>query len=223
MKGNIYYVYAYLRAKDSANGKAGTPYYIGKGNGRRAFDKCRIPPCPSDRNRVQFIVEGVSESNAFQIEVLFIHLHGRIDIGTGYLRNRTNGGDGASGYKQSEETKIKRANSNRGKKRTEEFKDKLRGKSRPEEVRLRIKVALIGKKHSPETLDKIKEKRRAAVITPEWRKKMSEAQYRRHGREPVVKDFHGIPPKSRTKHSSLSTGSTYCGAIQDHNLVIAQE
>jgi len=26
----IYYVYFYLRSKDSQNGKAGTPYYIGK-------------------------------------------------------------------------------------------------------------------------------------------------------------------------------------------------
>ena len=33
----IYYVYAYLRSKDSPNAKAGTPYYIGKGT--KATDK----------------------------------------------------------------------------------------------------------------------------------------------------------------------------------------
>jgi hypothetical protein len=34
----IYYVYAYLRDKDSATAKAGTPYYIGKGHEDRAYD-----------------------------------------------------------------------------------------------------------------------------------------------------------------------------------------
>lgn len=27
---NIYYVYAYIRSKDSETARAGTPYYIGK-------------------------------------------------------------------------------------------------------------------------------------------------------------------------------------------------
>jgi hypothetical protein len=42
----IYYVYAYLRTKDSKTAKAGTPYYIEKGKDKRAYDLNRTVSVP---------------------------------------------------------------------------------------------------------------------------------------------------------------------------------
>lgn len=35
----IYYVYAYLREKDSDTASTGSPYYIGKGKNKRAWER----------------------------------------------------------------------------------------------------------------------------------------------------------------------------------------
>ena len=49
----IYYVYAYLRNKDSATAKAGTPYYIGKGKGTRYKNGHRVP-VPKDQTHIVY-------------------------------------------------------------------------------------------------------------------------------------------------------------------------
>ena len=94
---NKFYVYQYVRKNNSKNGLTGTPYYIGKGTQHRAFRKHSCINIPTETERIQIISKNMNEADAFQLEMLLIHLHGRIDRKTGYLRNRTDGGEGVVG------------------------------------------------------------------------------------------------------------------------------
>lgn len=93
----IYYVYAYLRTKDSKIAKAGTPYYIGKGKGIRAFKKRDFKPI--DNRYIVILEKNLTELGAFALERRMINWYGRVDNGTGILRNLTDGGEGTSGCK----------------------------------------------------------------------------------------------------------------------------
>jgi hypothetical protein len=96
----IYYVYAYLRKKDN------TPYYIGKGKKNRAYGKNhRIKP-PKDKSKIVFYQTNLLEIDAFKLEIAYIKLFGRKDIGTGILRNITDGGEGHSNPSNETRNKI---------------------------------------------------------------------------------------------------------------------
>lgn len=91
---NIYYVYQYLRTD-------GSPYYIGKGCRKRAWDK-RRRYYPGDASRVKILKENLTEQEAWDLEIELIAKYGRKDLGTGILYNQTDGGEGSSGLKHTD-------------------------------------------------------------------------------------------------------------------------
>jgi|LauGreDrversion4_2_1035121.scaffolds.fasta_scaffold684100_1 hypothetical protein len=139
MTDRIYYTYAYLR-------EDGTPYYIGRGKGRRAFDithRIKVPP----KGRVLILKQNLTYEEASEHEIYMIAVLGRKDLGTGILRNLTNGGEGRPGPKpQDEVEKIRKSNT---------------GKVIPDEVRRKISKAKTG---VPVHSDEEKEKRRLRLI-----------------------------------------------------------
>jgi len=79
-----------------------------------------------------------SEAEAFEVEMFLISYYGRKDLGTGCLRNLTDGGDGASGYKHTPETSLKMTAAQKG-------NTKTRGKKKSPEIRLNMSLAQLGK------------------------------------------------------------------------------
>jgi hypothetical protein len=156
-----YYVYEYLRADN-------TPYYIGKGRKDRAFKKQghTVPLPPKDR--IRFIAENLKEQEAKDLEIELIAKYGRKDLGTGILRNMTNGGEGSSGRIATKKM-IKKLKEARAKQiTTEETRERMRkshtGRVHSEETRQKMAKSALGKKKSLETIQRIKEARKKQVI-----------------------------------------------------------
>ena len=130
----MYYTYAYLR-------EDGTPYYIGKGKGNRAYRSDMRKGCgkPKDKSRILILKRFENEEDAFKHEIYMIAVLGRKDLGTGILRNLTNGGEGVSGstWENSEEFSQKTS-------------ERFLGVPKTLEHRRKISKALKGKKQSAE-------------------------------------------------------------------------
>ena len=182
------YVYRHIRLDKNE------PFYIGIGgdnNYQRAYSK-------NSRNifwqrvvkktnyNVDILLDNLTKDEAKEKEIEFISLYGKKINKTGTLVNISNGGEGAAGYKHTEEAKRKIAESNKFKDyakmdksymQTKEYKDKvsknntgrIMPKSMREKTSLRmkgqvfsvehkekLKIAITGIKRSDETKEKMK-------------------------------------------------------------------
>lgn len=227
-----YYVYSYLRAD-------GTPYYIGKGSGNRAWSKGKGEVGkPKDPNRIIIVEKNLTLTGSLAIERRLIAWYGRIDLGSGILRNQTDGGDGGrgavAGNKLSEKTKQKISAAHTGKKKkpmSEDSKRKLSismkgknlGKTRSAEVRVQQSLRLIGKKRSPhsaETKEKLRKFNLGKSVGPmneEQKRKISNSlkgrERSKEHRENLSKALKGRTPSASERESylkAMEAGKTTC-------------
>lgn len=108
----MFYVYLHITLDDK------TPFYVGKGNGKRAYVK-------SHRSRhwnnivtkhgyeIVLLEENLTEEQSLIKEKEYIFKYGRRDLKTGTLVNFTDGGEGTVGRTVSNKTRAAVANANK--------------------------------------------------------------------------------------------------------------
>ena len=168
---NNFYVYMYLRCVASQHGPAGSPYYVGKGKGKRAWDiRAHHVGVPRRPECISIVCQNLTEEDAYAEERRLVIEYGRIDSGTGCLRNRTEGGRGPLRRLCSPDTREKMSKTRTGKSLTHKTIAKLRvamsQKRSPlsDEHRKTLSVVKKGKpsprkgsKHSEESILKMRE------------------------------------------------------------------
>jgi hypothetical protein len=159
-----FYTYLWLR-------EDGTPYYVGKGKGNRAYKSHTHHRPPKDSSRI-LIQEFPSEADAFAAEIFLIAYYGRRDTGAGLLKNRSDGGEGPTGSIAVSE-RMKRLNVD------PEFRKKQLAGTDPKYPWLRLCI-------TPERNKKVSESNKGRIFTPEHCRHLSEGKI-------------GIPFKNRGK------------------------
>lgn len=169
MSDKKFYVYVHRYATGP---KEGQVFYVGKGDGRRAFVK-------GGRNikwsrivkkygySVDICQSEMDEYDAFTLEMWLIAKYRNFGHD---LANMTDGGEGASGCARSEYTRKKIGDKNRGNKHTNETKDAIRS-------------AMLGRKYSDNTLEKMAAAKRGVRKTRSHIEKVIKAKSK-----PVIND-----------------------------------
>jgi hypothetical protein len=153
----IFYTYLWLR-------EDGTPYYVGKGCGCRAFKsqgrRQNVHP-PADKSRV-LIQDFLCEQDAFAAEIFLISYYGRKDLGTGCLVNLTEGGEGASGHVPSLAARQNMSAAQMGRKH-------------PDSVRQKMSLSGKGRIFTKEHLQNLSRAHRGFALSEEHKQKISQS------------------------------------------------
>ena len=217
----MFYTYLHLRESDSQ------PFYIGKGKGRRAW--AHVGRNVHWKNvvakhglKVEICAEWKCEKEAFEHEKFLISCFK--DIGF-KLVNLTDGGEGASGYKQTPEAIAKTVAAHKGAKRSSEVKKNISlskigkpGPKKSDETKAKISEANKGKKLNANQITGLKKpksedhKKKLSIAnigktaTLETKKKQSEAHsalwLSESHRQKMVKALTGIKKPNFAKAMS---------------------
>ena len=202
-ESRIYYVYEHIRLDNM------TCFYVGKGKGDRAYEINRNDFHDNISNSyghaVVIVKDNLNEKEAFELErdtiedYIFTFGYG-IDIdgyknreNNEFLTNLTFGGEGFSGRKHSEETKLKMSESQKGKHLSDESKLKMseaqKGENNP----------MYGKHHSEETKLKMSESQKGKHHSDEAKRKNSEAH--KGEKNPMYGKHHSDESKLKMSES----------------------
>jgi hypothetical protein len=140
---NNHYIYFHI------NLVSNEVFYVGKGKGRRAWSKDKrsyhwYNTVKKYGYRVDIVEDNLTDDISLQREIFYINKIGRKDLGLGTLVNHTDGGEGISGLKHSEESKQKMK-----KPKSEDFIKKITGANNH----------FFNKKHTQESKNKISDSR----------------------------------------------------------------
>lgn len=195
-------------------------FYVGKGQGNRAWNmrsRSRYHKIIQEQVRragevveVRIIYDELDEQEAFRLEAERIAYWRERGV---HLANFTDGGEGATGAKRSDETRRRLAESKRGKKRapfSEEWRRKLgdatRGRKRSPEAVEKTAAAHRGRKRSQETCGKISAALTGRKMSLEARQKMSAS---RTGKPHICTKKRKLRPESVEKIRVRMLGNSY--------------
>lgn len=163
----MFCVYQHIRPDTNAI------FYVGKGSLRRANSRHRRNEhwksvvAKSGGFATQVVIDGVDEELAFLVEIELIDQLHRLGL---RLTNKTNGGEGPSGHRHTDEAKRKISEAQRGEKHW------TYGKEITPEHRAKLRQARAKLVFTDEIRAKISEAGKRRVYTDETRAKMSKAK-----------------------------------------------
>jgi len=209
-----FYVYIHFRVSD------GSPFYVGKGSGCRAtwfHGRSEYWNRVKEKHgvRVEIVADGLTEDESHSIEIQLIKAIGRKN-----LCNHTDGGEGMSGWKISEETRAKLSDIRKGRKHTDEAKKKMskarKGVKKSDAHNANVSESLKGRRFSEEHRRNLSRAMTKRKFNPAWGRKSGESRSKK------VLCINNGNEYTSTKHAALELGldsssvSRVCTGLYKH-------